>query len=106
MLHFLSRRALHGLGLLFVVSMICFVLIHAPEGDYASQEKAVAISQYGMSEAAAETYARHLRERLGLDRPLLLQYVGWIGGIVLHGDFGQSFAYNKPVAQVVGERLP
>ncbi len=75
MLHFLSRRALHGLGLLFVVSMICFVLIHAPEGDYASQAKAVAISQYGMSEAAAETYAQHLRERLGLDQPLLLQYL-------------------------------
>src|SRR5258708_39758934 len=100
MLHFLSRRALHGLGLLFLVSMICFVLIHAPEGDYASQAKAVAISQYGMSEEAAEAYATRMRERLGLDRPLLAQYGRWIAGIALSGDFGESFVYNKPVASL------
>jgi len=105
-LEFLTRRLAFSIGMLFVVSMVCFVLIHAPEGDYASQAKAVAISQYGMSEVAADTYAQRLRERLGLDRPLIVQYGRWVGGIVLHGDFGQSFVRNKPVAIVIGERLP
>lgn len=48
MLRFLCRRLAFAIGLLFAVSMICFVLIHAPEGDYASQAKAMAMSQMGM----------------------------------------------------------
>lgn len=103
---FLARRLAFGLCVLAVVSVICFALIHAPEGDYASQAKSVAISQYGMGEEAAEAYAQRLRARLGLDRPLPEQYLRWVGGILLHGDFGQSFAYNKPVARLIGERLP
>ncbi len=102
----MARRALFGMLLLFVVSMLCFVLIHAAPGDYADQAKSVGISQYGMSEAAAQEYAQRLRVRLGLDRPIAMQYLTWVGGILLHGDFGQSFAANKPVAQLIGERLP
>jgi peptide/nickel transport system permease protein len=103
---FLVRRLGFGLGLLFVVSMICFALIHAPGGDYADQAKAMALSQYGMGEDAAQAYAERLRTRLGLDRPLVVQYVRWVRNIVLEGDFGQSFVAGKPVAQIVGERLP
>ena len=54
MLVFLGRRLAFAIGLLFVVSMICFVLIHAPAGDYATQAKSVAMSQMGMGEAQAE----------------------------------------------------
>jgi peptide/nickel transport system permease protein len=106
LLGFLARRLAFALGLLFVVSMICFVLIHAPPGDYASQAKAVAMSQMGMGEDQAEQYARRIRASLGLDQPLLLQYLGWIRGMVLHGDFGQSFVYARPVAEIIGQRLP
>ena len=103
---FLARRLGFAVGLLFVVSMICFVLIHAPQGDYASQAKATAMSQMGMGEDQAQQYSERIRVRLGLDRPLLAQYVQWVGGIVLHGDFGQSFVQNRPVAEVIGQRLP
>ena len=106
MLTFLARRLLFAAGLLFAVSMICFVLIHAPQGDYASQAKATAMSQMGMGEDQAEQYAQRIRVRLGLDRPLLVQYAQWVGGIVLHGDFGPSFVSNRPVAEVIGQRLP
>ena len=106
MLTFLGRRLLFAIGLLFAVSLICFVLIHAPSGDYATQAKAMAMSQMGMGEAQAEQYAQRIRASLGLDRPMLVQYVRWVGGILLHGDFGRSFVYNKPVAEIIGERLP
>ena len=106
MLRFLLRRLGFALGLLFVVSMISFTLIHAPQGDYASQAKAMAMSQMGMGEDQAEQYAQRIRIRLGLDRPLPEQYVWWVGSIVLHGDFGRSFVYNRPVAEVIGQRLP
>ena len=106
MLRFLLRRLGFALGLLFVVSMISFTLIHAPQGDYASQAKATAMSQMGMGEDQAEQYAQRMRVRLGLDQPLPEQYVWWVGNIVFHGDFGQSFVYNRPVAEVIGQRLP
>jgi peptide/nickel transport system permease protein len=106
MLGFLARRAGFAFGLLFAVSLICFVLIHAQPGDYASQAKATAMSQMGMGEQQAEDYAQRLRVRLGLDRPLLMQYGRWVEGMVLHGDFGRSFVSNRPVAAVIGQRLP
>jgi peptide/nickel transport system permease protein len=106
LLAFLARRLTFALGLLFAVSMICFVLIHAQPGDYASQAKAMAMAQMGMGEDQAEQYAQRIRISLGLDRPVLFQYLRWVEGMVLHGDFGQSFVYAKPVAEIIGQRLP
>jgi peptide/nickel transport system permease protein len=102
---FLARRLLSAIGLILVVSLVSFVLIQVPEGDFASHAKAEAMNLGGMSETDAEQYAQQMRQRLGLDRPLAIQYLIWIGNIVLHGDFGTSFVYNKPVADLLGERL-
>jgi len=46
-----------------------------------------------------------LRIRFGLDRPIMERYWNWIGNIVMHGDFGLSFQYQKPVTEVIGERI-
>jgi peptide/nickel transport system permease protein len=102
---FLVRRLLSALGLILAVSMISFVLIQAPPGDYGSTLKATAMSRGGMSEVDAEKLAQAARERLGLDQPLPVQYVRWVGGIVTRGDFGPSFLNNRPAAEVIGERL-
>lgn len=99
------RRAISAAGLLFVVSIVTFLLIQAQEGDYASYMKAWAISQGGMSEIEAERLANQFRERLGLDQPMMTQYWKWILGIVTSGDFGMSFVYQQPVADVIGVRL-
>ncbi len=106
MVAYLTRRLGFAITLLFMVSMICFVLIHTPQGDYASQAKSVAMSQMGMGEEQAEQYAQRLRARLGLNQTLLMQYTVWVKNMLLHADFGQSFVYNKPVAEVIGQRLP
>jgi len=82
------------------------VIIQAPRGDYGDFIKSNMISQGGASVAAAEAAAQEYRERHGLNDPMVVQYARWIGGIVTRGDFGHSFFYNKPVADVVAERLP
>lgn len=105
MIAFLAKRLVSALILLFVVSIISFVLIQAPEGDYVSYFKANAIAQGGMSEADAENLAQQMRERLGLHQSAPLQYLTWIGNIVTRGDFGTSFVYNKPVSELIDERL-
>ena len=55
-----------------------------------------------MADAAAQQY----REQHGLNDPMYVQYLRWIWGMITRGDFGHSFYYNKPVAEVVAERLP
>jgi peptide/nickel transport system permease protein len=102
---FLAHRFISALGLIFLVSLVAFILIQVPEGDFASHAKAEAMSLGGMSETEANQYAQQMRERLGLDRPLAFQYLAWIGNIIVKGDFGTSFVYNKPVSELLGERL-
>ncbi len=106
MLRFLIFRLLQAIPVLFVMSMITFAIIQAPPGDFGDFIKSNMISQGGASSAAAEIAAEEYRERNGLNDPMALQYVRWIGGIVTQGDFGYSYFYNKPVADVMGERLP
>ena len=102
---FLVKRIVSALVLVAVVSLVSFLLIKAPPGDYASTVKATAISRGGMSEADAEALARAARVRLGLDRPVLVQYGRWIGGILLHRDFGPSFQESAGAGEVIGRRL-
>jgi len=106
MLRFLSFRLLQAIPVLFIMSVITFAIIQAPPGDFGDFIKSNMISQGGASVAAAEAAAEEYRERHGLNDPLALQYVRWITGIVTRGDFGFSYFYNKPVADVVAERLP
>lgn len=106
MLYFLGRRFLSSAAVLVVVSIVSFLLIQAPEGDYSSTAKAFAIGQGGLSEAEAEALAEAIRERYNLDQPIPVQYFRWISGIFTEGDFGESFYFNRPVSVLMAERLP
>ena len=64
------------------------------------------INQGGASYEEAEAQAEAYRVANGLNEPLPVQYVNWIIGIVTRCDFGHSLFYNKPVGEVVAERLP
>jgi peptide/nickel transport system permease protein len=102
MLGYIFRRILLMIPTLVVVSLISFLVIDLPEGDYIDSYVA-SLRQSGadVSEEAIET----LRHRYGLDQPLFVRYYKWIGGIVLQGDWGHSFAYAKPVKELIGERM-
>ena len=106
MLGFLGVRLMQSVPVLIVMSFITFMIIQAPPGDYGDFIRNNMIVQGGASPEAATAAANEYRERHGLNDPLILQYVYWIWGIVSEGDFGQSYAYNKPVSEILAQRLP
>ena len=106
MLRFLGIRILQAIPVLLVMSIITFTIIQAPPGDYGDFIRTNMIVQGNATVEAANRAAEAYREQNGLNDPLVLQYFRWIWGIVSRGDFGQSYAYNKPVLDVVMQRLP
>ena len=102
MLAFMVRRAVYMAATLFLVSILSFAIIQLPPGDYLSSMVA------GMSEQGQQVdqqFIEAMRERYGLGDPVYVQYWKWISGIVLRGDFGQSFEWNRPVSTLIYERM-
>ena len=95
MLRALGLRALSLILSLLVASVVIFVMLQAVPGDPAA-------FMLGLN-AQPETVAA-LRADLGLEGPLPARYLDWIGGM-LTGDFGQSYTYRVPVAQLVADRI-
>lgn len=105
MLRFLGFRILAAIPVLFVMSMITFVIIQAPPGDYGDYIRNQLLFLGNATTTAADAAAERFREEHGLNDPLIIQYFRWIKGFAV-GDFGHSYFYNKPISEVIGERLP
>jgi peptide/nickel transport system permease protein len=86
---------------LVAISVLVFVIIQLPPGDYLTTYIAELQAQ---GEGVDEEKVAFLREQYGLDRPLWEQYLVWATGL-LRGDLGYSFEYNQPVSEVIGDRL-
>ena len=101
MLRYLAVRFLTMLSTLAVISVLVFTIIQLPPGDYLTSyiEELQAEGETNVEEKVA-----FLREMYGLDRSLPAQYVDWVTGFAT-GDFGYSFEYQRPVSEVVGDRL-
>ena len=95
MLHYLLKRSGSLLATLLVASLIVFIVIEVVPGDPASY-------MLGMN-AQPDTVAA-LRAELGLDQSRVARYLSWVSGM-LQGDFGRSYTYRTPVAEMVAERL-
>ena len=106
MLRFIIVRLLQSIPVLIIMSMITFAIIQAPPGDYGDYIRSMMITQGNATVAAANVVAEQYREQNGLNDPMAVQYWRWISGIVLRGDFGHSYFYNRSVADVIGDRLP
>ena len=98
---FILKRLLVVPFMLFIFSIISFVLIQAPPGDFITSYIAE-LAQGGSSVDQAQIDA--LRTRYGLDRPMVEQYFTWIGRM-LQGDLGVSLEWNRPNSELIGERL-
>jgi peptide/nickel transport system permease protein len=96
---YLVRRLALGVGLLWVVATVLFFSIHLLPGD-----PALLILGGDAAQASPEQLAR-VRARLGLDRPLPLQYVEWLGRLA-RADLGTSLLDERPVARDLANRLP
>jgi peptide/nickel transport system permease protein len=96
MLRYLGARLLYAIPTVTCVVFAVFLLLHLIPGDPA---------QVMLGVGASEQDLAALREKLGLDRPLVVQFARYASG-VLSGDLGDSFAYRKEVLRVIFERLP
>src|SRR5713101_7149484 len=101
MLGYLVHRILIMIPTLIAISILVFIIIHLPPGDYFSTYIAELQSQGEQANLAKIAF---LKAQYGFDRPLWEQYLYWVIGL-LHGDMGYSFLYDLPVNKVVGDRL-
>jgi len=106
MLRFLVLRVLSAIPILAALSLVTFFIIHAQPGDYGDYLASMMINRGGASVAAANAAAEAYRVAHGLKDPLIIQYFRWVWGIFTRFDFGDSLLYNKPVSQIIAQRLP
>jgi len=98
---YLIQRMLLMLPTLFLISVVTFVIIQLPPGDFLT----TLISDLEASGERADLQkVEFLRQQFGLDQPLWKQYWLWVSGLV-QGDMGYSFEYDRPVAEIIGERM-
>lgn len=98
---YVFQRLIYMIFLLWLVSIVTFVIIQLPPGDYLSTYIS-RLEQAGQDLSDEEV--DNLRRQYGLDLPLFLRYFKWFGQ-VLQGEFGFSFDWQQPVKDIIGERL-
>ncbi len=96
MRNYIIRRLLQMVPVLLLVTLIAFSLMHLMPGD--------PVAAMLGPEATPEAVAT-LRHELGLDRPIIMQYVDWLGN-ALRGDFGRSIVNRQSVSELIAQRLP
>jgi len=100
-LAYILRRLLGMIPTLFIISVITFIIIQLPPGDFMTSLQAEVAATGGGQDAQT---LEALRQRYGLDQPLYIQYFRWIAGFP-RGDFGYSMEWNAPVWDLVAGRL-
>ena len=101
MTQYLIRRILYMILLLWVLTVVSFIIIQLPPGDLVSS---IARRLTETGEAADQAMLDGMRKNYGLDQPIYVQYWRWFTN-VLQGNFGFSFLLNRRVSEVIGERL-
>ena len=102
MTRYLIQRFIIMVVMLAGLSVIVFITIELPPGDFADR-RVLDLRSQGISVTQEDVTA--MRHQMGLDRPWFQRYVTWITNIVFHGNFGQSFGQHRPVSEVLGERV-
>jgi peptide/nickel transport system permease protein len=102
MLQYILRRALLMIPTLFITSLVAYIIITLPPGDFATSYVANMAAQ---GDTQSQETARAIREEFGLDQPVVIRYLKWMQGIVTRGDFGIVFEMRQPVSSVIWERV-
>ncbi|NOZ27220.1 MAG: ABC transporter permease [Chloroflexi bacterium] len=98
MTRYILRRLLQAIPTLFGISIVSFIIIQAAPGD--------PVLMMTFDPRITEETREELRRQLGLDQPLLIQYLRWLERLVLHGDLGRSYITKRPVLDMILERVP
>jgi len=96
MAQFILRRIGLAIPTLLVVTFLVFIAAHMAPSDPVENK---------LGEKATAEQRAQMRHHYGLDQPLLVQFVRYVGGI-LHGDFGESFKLEKPVSELIAVKFP
>jgi len=102
MLAYIARRVLLMIPTILLISIISFIAIQLPPGDFMTSYVA---GMRTMGDNIEQEAIDNLRARYGLGEPVYVQYYKWMSGIILRGDWGQSMEWQKPVKELIGERL-
>ena len=98
---YILQRLVLMIPTVFVISIISFVIIQLPPGDFLSSY--VASLEAG-GQVVDQNQIDALRAQYGLGEPVYVQYFKWLGGVA-QGDFGQSMQWQRPVSELIGERM-
>ena len=101
MLSYIIRRIIYMIVVLLVLSVVSFFIIQLPPGDFLT---AFIENMRAQGTVVSEEQILSLKTYYGLDQPMYLQYLRWLGNL-LQGDLGQSFQWNQPVTELIKERL-
>ena len=101
MITYLVQRLILALLTVWAISVLSFVIIQLPPGDYITSYIAQMSASGG---AVSEQEADALRQEYGLDKPMLVQYLRWMKQVV-QGRFGMALEWKRPVSEVIGDRL-
>ncbi len=102
MARFILYRLLLMIPTIFAISVVSFLIIQLPPGDYLN----TLVSQMEARGESVDGQAiRALEEQYGVGKPIWEQYIIWMQNILFHWDFGDSFEYNRPVTSMIGSRL-
>lgn len=99
---FVIRRLLYMIPTMFAISLVAFLVIQLPPGNYIDTYIAE-LSATGQGVDSAQV--RALEERYGLNEPFYVQYWKWVSGILMNGDFGMSFQYRQPVTALIWDKV-
>jgi len=102
---YLIRRVFLFIPTVFIVTVIVFLLMRMVPGDVVE----LMVMQHGAEQEAgtmSELNAQVIREMMGLDKPIHMQYINWVGDIFLHGSLGKSLWTNADVLEEIMNRLP
>ncbi|MEN9563151.1 MAG: hypothetical protein RIR73_1395, partial [Chloroflexota bacterium] len=94
---YIARRVLQASFTLLIITVLCFLLTRFGSAD--------PLAQYANNPNMSAADKEALRERLGLNAPLPVQYFKWLG-LAIQGDLGNSFFSKQPVVEMIGQRLP
>jgi peptide/nickel transport system permease protein len=93
---YIARRSIQALFTLLIITVLCFIL---------TRLSADPLAQYATNPNMSAADKEALRERLGLNQPMPVQYLKWLG-LAVQGDLGISFFSKQPVSQMLSQRLP
>jgi peptide/nickel transport system permease protein len=101
MVNYIVRRLAYAAVMVVLVSFVSFVIIKLPPGDFLTQKLA---QLQARGDRSAQEQIETYRKRFNLDKPFIWQYSTWAVNF-LHGDFGLSFEYERPVREMLGDRM-